>query len=901
MKSFTKLINVVVGIFGLFSFAQDSMSERVFYTEEQMLKMCGAPIDPVKMKNLDAVQDSMYKSYLSTLGSLQESGGISWREYMSDVENQEEYPCCGIFAATAVAEGQLQILFGSRIGEHGINLDELEKYDPEIPALTEVALGSIQYSKIGSEIGSYPNYEGVKWTILTHTNRSTDPNLPLWGIDRIKEALEYGPITAEFKIYQDFPYYYWSHVDTAVYHWNGTSPYTGSNHAIAIVGYYEDIENPENSYWLCKNSWTEDWGDDGYFRMGFGECGIEIINCWRVTVDNTCYAKIVSNLQTFQVAMNSWWTNNEKAHILNNIIITSGQTNSVPSGAYILFSNNTSLTINGTLSAVGTTGSKITFDFTSPSSTYQNGIKFNSGSGGMLSYCNIKNAYHGVKCYSNLPTIQYCDIYNNGTGIYIYNAGSCSSQICNNNIHNNSTNGIFIYNSTVINVHNNIITNNGECGLYCTSNGKPYLWENIISNNGQAGVYCIINSPALFGDRRRHPGYNLITQNYTGVTCGLESDVRIGAPDLAGYNSIHDNTGYEVSVTYDSYVMAEYNWWNRYPPTYPNYYYAGDFYTFMGGTIDYIPALTYDPLVGGLAKTVAYDLNEPGSNPPIGSASSIFLDSELIEALGYLFDEKYEYAIAIYVKRLNNETDKSKQKYILSCIAECYELSGKNGFIEYLNNDVRQNLSRKDELYAKTLELENYVLMQAGKIQEAIDNYLIMKNEFADNEAIQKNALFNLGYLHYVALDNRDQGQAYFEEFIKKYPDEDLNLIIYETMGEPEKWKLIKKIAPPIADEADIAVLPSEYRLLNNYPNPFNPSTTIAYDLPQESHVMLTIYDILGREVIRLIDESQPAGIQKVIWYGRDSYGQLVPSGIYLYSLKTTSGFNATEKMIFMR
>jgi hypothetical protein len=66
--------------------------------------------------------------------------------------------------------------------------------------------------------------------------------------------------------------------------------------------------------------------------------------------------------------------------------------------------------------------------------------------------------------------------------------------------------------------------------------------------------------------------------------------------------------------------------------------------------------------------------------------------------------------------------------------------------------------------------------------------------------------------------------------------------------------------------------LPSNIELAQNYPNPFNPLTTIAYDLPQESHVMLTIYDILGREVIRLIDESQPAGIQKVIWDGRDSY-----------------------------
>jgi len=380
----------------------------------------------------------------------------------------------------------------------------------------------------------------------------------------------------------------------------------------------------------------------------------------------------------------------------------------------------------------------------------------------------------------------------------------------------------------------------------------------------------------------------------------LESNVRLGSSSLAGRNSIHDNTGYEVSATYDSYVMAEYNWWNRIPPTYPNYYYSGDFYTYMGGSIDYDPALTYDPLGGGLAKSVV-NINSAESSLKAGSASHSFLDSELSEAMDNLLGGKYEEAIAIYVKRLNNETDKSRQKYILSCIAECYELSGKGGFIEYLNNDVRKNLSKKDELYAKTLELENYVLMRAGKFQEAVDNYLTMKSEFADNEVIQKNALFNLGYLHYMALDNRAKGKIYFDEFTEKYPEDDLNLIVYETMGEPEKWALAKKNTPPIDDETSIAVLPSEYRLMNNYPNPFNPTTTIAYDLPEESHVMLTIYDILGREIIRLVDKIQPAGSLKVIWDGRDGYGQSVPSGIYLYSLKTSSGSKATKKMVFIQ
>jgi len=95
--------------------------------------------------------------------------------------------------------------------------------------------------------------------------------------------------------------------------------------------------------------------------------------------------------------------------------------------------------------------------------------------------------------------------------------------------------------------------------------------------------------------------------------------------------------------------------------------------------------------------------------------------------------------------------------------------------------------------------------------------------------------------------------------------------------------------------------LPANIELAQNFPNPFNPSTMIAFDLPEESHITLTIYDILGREVIRLVNDRQSAGARQAIWDGKDSFGQIVPSGIYLYSLKTTSGFNATKKMVFMR
>ena len=104
-----------------------------------------------------------------------------------------------------------------------------------------------------------------------------------------------------------------------------------------------------------------------------------------------------------------------------------------------------------------------------------------------------------------------------------------------------------------------------------------------------------------------------------------------------------------------------------------------------------------------------------------------------------------------------------------------------------------------------------------------------------------------------------------------------------------------------IEDSGKIPTNPVKFNLLGNYPNPFNPRTTIAFDLPEESHVTLTIYDVMGREIVRLLDENQPAGFRQVIWDGKDKSGQTVSSGNYLYTLKTPAGFSETKKMALMR
>jgi hypothetical protein len=94
--------------------------------------------------------------------------------------------------------------------------------------------------------------------------------------------------------------------------------------------------------------------------------------------------------------------------------------------------------------------------------------------------------------------------------------------------------------------------------------------------------------------------------------------------------------------------------------------------------------------------------------------------------------------------------------------------------------------------------------------------------------------------------------------------------------------------------------LPSTYLLHQNSPNPFNPSTSIAFKLPDAVHVKLAVYNILGQKVITLVDEYLGHGSHSVSWDGRDSRGNSVGSGIYFYRLQTDE-FIDTKRMVLLK
>jgi len=95
--------------------------------------------------------------------------------------------------------------------------------------------------------------------------------------------------------------------------------------------------------------------------------------------------------------------------------------------------------------------------------------------------------------------------------------------------------------------------------------------------------------------------------------------------------------------------------------------------------------------------------------------------------------------------------------------------------------------------------------------------------------------------------------------------------------------------------------LPTGFVLSQNYPNPFNPTTLISYVIPQAVDVKLTVFDITGREVVRLVDNQRNnAGRYSVMWNGLNATGEKVASGLYFYKI-VAGDFQQTNKMMLLK
>ena len=110
-----------------------------------------------------------------------------------------------------------------------------------------------------------------------------------------------------------------------------------------------------------------------------------------------------------------------------------------------------------------------------------------------------------------------------------------------------------------------------------------------------------------------------------------------------------------------------------------------------------------------------------------------------------------------------------------------------------------------------------------------------------------------------------------------------------------------QRIPVTIGAPVKAAALPTAFSLGVNRPNPFNPATQIAYEVPQQAQITLAVFNVLGQEVVRLVDREQQAGRYMVTWNGRNTQGQGVSSGVYLYRLTSSTGFVESRRMLLLK
>ena len=209
---------------------------------------------------------------------------LDWRELegVTAIDIQPEDGCggCWIYAATAVFESLIKINLGL----------EVDLSEEQISS----CLRNGNHTGIAWQAFNFMQYNGVtteEFIPCEYTFPRCNPSPPnsdmyylhdhwivaMWETplpERVKimkyAILNYGPVASGFIVYTD-----WGNYRSGVYLHDGVSPY-GGHHSIAVVGWVDDESIPNGGYWIVKNDFGEEWGEDGFFRIGYGECEIDM-------------------------------------------------------------------------------------------------------------------------------------------------------------------------------------------------------------------------------------------------------------------------------------------------------------------------------------------------------------------------------------------------------------------------------------------------------------------------------------------------------------------------------------------------------------------------------------------------------------------------------------------------
>ncbi|MBI1937136.1 MAG: T9SS type A sorting domain-containing protein [Ignavibacteriales bacterium] len=267
--------------------------------------------------------------------------------------------------------------------------------------------------------------------------------------------------------------------------------------------------------------------------------------------------------------------------ILGNLTVNSSVTLTVDAGAIVNITPGKVIYVNGTLNAVGTSTSKITFDRVGTSGQWS-GIQFNAGSYGNIQYANVSNASPGIAVYSS-------------NNIKIEN---CSFTDCFNSVF--------------------------------ALSGTAYIYKNIVTGSYYSGIKAQTSSNITLAKQTLGQGSNQIKDGRTGSYAGPAIYANGNSYVLAG-DEVFGDCGYNSITNYPSFVTSDnawvdgcYNWWGSYPPS------SSGFITANGGTINYLPALSSAPLLSKLSAQTESSTNEKLSKALVLKSKGDFNTAQLL-------------------------------------------------------------------------------------------------------------------------------------------------------------------------------------------------------------------------------------------------------------------------------
>ena len=387
-------------------------------------------------------------------------------------------------------------------------------------------------------------------------------------------------------------------------------------------------------------------------------------------------------------------------------------------------------------------------------------------------------------------------------------------------------------------------------------NSYVKLRQNNIHSNSISGITCFHNGNTSMGYSTEN-GQNAINDNGVGIY------VDHSYPTIIDGHNDFDNRTFNISVTNNQFnIPARHNWWGSIDPN------------IIESMFSPVSAIDYDP----------YD-SSPNTDFR-GNRDSLIVFNQAVSAL---YNENFIQARELFANIINDQEENNLDYAAIQYLYYCHhQLNTIGSYLSFLEQQLQNN-------------------SWSGYFIKVINDHIAMGNrtEANFNDAIQyyENIVENAPSYEDSCYAVIDIGNTYLQAGNRANG----RLLQLRPTSREDHLRntdlLLESIRTgiPIENNDNPSINNVKPSISNNYPNPFNPVTTIKFSIPEKSTVDLCIYNIKGQKVKTLINETLKSGNHNVKWHGVNNNDKQVSTGIYFYKFKVNGKTHAIKKCLLLK